>query len=99
MDDNKCLLCNVNNATAENSHIIPSFLIAKVCSYNGGARRDQEVMFTITPTSDKLYLGKIPDTAIDKVLDLDNLEEERIENELKKIQLLWIISFVQIVKK
>ncbi len=83
METNKCLLCKENDATKTNSHIVPSFLVANVCSYDGSGKRDKEVMFTITPSKTSLYIGQLPDTKIEEIIDTENLTDERIERELK----------------
>lgn len=79
----KCALCRENDATKTNSHIIPSFLVAQICSYDGSGKRDKEVMFTMTPYEEKVYTGQIPDTKIQELFDQELLSEERIETELK----------------
>ena len=78
----KCLICCENESNKKNSHIIPSFLVADFCSYDGSKKRDKEVMFTITPYEEKVYIGQIPDTKIEELLDPEALSEERIRNEL-----------------
>ena len=83
MEQQLCLLCKQRPATKTNSHIIPSFMIAKVCSYDGRGKRDQEVMFTMSSYEDKVYTGQIPSTKFEELFDLDKLSDERIENELK----------------
>lgn len=83
MEYNNCLICNKKKATKTNSHLIPSFIIAKMCSYDGSGRRDKEVMVTMSFCEDKIYTGAIPDTKLDELFDRENLTEERIENELK----------------
>ena len=82
MNTGKCLLCKETDATKTNSHIVPSFLVANVCSYDGSGKRDKEVMFTITPTKTTLYTGQLPDTKIEEIINTKNLTDERIENEL-----------------
>lgn len=83
MENQPCLLCNQRPATKTNSHIIPSFMIAKVCSYDGRGKRDQEVMITMSSYEDKVYTGQIPSTKIDELFDTEKLSDERIEEELK----------------
>lgn len=83
MEYQPCLLCNQRPATKTNSHIIPSFMIAKVCSYDGRGKRDQEVMFTMSSYEDKVYTGQIPSTKIEELFDTEKLSDERIEEELK----------------
>lgn len=83
MDFQKCALCEDKDATKTNSHIIPSFLIAPICSYDGSGKRDKEVMFTMTPYEEKIYTGQIPDTKIQELFNQDELSDDRIENELK----------------
>nr|WP_281548067.1 hypothetical protein [Alistipes onderdonkii] len=83
MIDN-CLICNNKKATKTNSHIIPSFLVAMVSSYDGSYRRGKELMFTISSFQEKIYTGALPDTKLEQIFDTENLTEERIENELSK---------------
>lgn len=78
-----CLICHEEKATKTNSHIIPSFMVAKVCSYDGSGKRDKEVMFTMTHNDDKVYTGALPSTKIEELFDLDKLTDERINKELK----------------
>lgn len=81
MRDN-CLICNNREATKSNSHIIPSFLVAMVSSYDGSYRRGKELMFTISSFQEKVYTGELPDTKLEQIFDADTLTEERIKNEL-----------------
>ncbi len=83
MDIKPCTLCGIHSATQLNSHIIPSFMIARVCSYDGRGRRDTEVMFTMSTYEDKVYTGQIPSTKIEELFDTENLTDERIEDELE----------------
>jgi hypothetical protein len=80
----KCLICNENDATKKNSHLIPSFLVAMVVSYNHSYKRDKELMITISPHQSKIYTGALPDTKLEQIFDTANLSEERIANELSK---------------
>ena len=59
-----CLLCGIKPATKTNSHIIPSFMVASVCSYDGSGKRDKEVMFTMSTYEDRIYTGAIPSTKL-----------------------------------
>lgn len=82
---NKCMICQENEATKTNSHIVPSFLLAMFTSYNGSCKRDTEVIFTITDTKDSVYTGRsVPETKIENLFNNANLTEERIEEELSK---------------
>ena len=83
MENKPCTLCGERPATKLNSHIIPSFMIARVCSYDGSGKRDKEVMFTMSTYEDKVYTGQIPSTKLEELFDTDKLTDERIENELK----------------
>ena len=83
MEYNNCLICNKEKATKTNSHLIPSFMIAKVCSYDGSGKRDKEVMFTMTSYEDKVYVGAVPDTKLDELFNQEKLTDERINQELK----------------
>ncbi len=83
MENKPCTLCRIRPATKLNSHIIPSFMIARVCSYDGSGKRDKEVMFTMSTYEDKVYTGQIPSTKLEELFDTDKLTDERIENELK----------------
>ncbi len=68
MGQNKCLICAELDATKTNSHLIPSFMVAKVCSYDGSGKRDREVMFTMYLCKDRVYTGALPDTKIAELL-------------------------------
>jgi len=83
MEYQDCLICKKKKATKTNSHLIPSFIVAKVCSYDGSGKRDKEVMFTMTSYEDKVYVGAVPDTKLDELFDQKILTDERIEKELK----------------
>lgn len=78
-----CLICKERPSTKKNSHIIPSFLLAPIFSYDGSSKRGGEVMFTITPTEEKVYIGELPDTKIESLFDTQSLTDERIDSELK----------------
>ena len=78
-----CKLCGEKPASKTNSHLIPSFMIASVCSYDGSGKRDKEVMFTMSTYEDKVYTGAIPSTKYEELFDMDKLTDERIESELK----------------
>lgn len=80
----KCLICNENDATKKNSHLIPSFLVAMVVSYDHSYKRDKELMITISPHQSKIYTGELPDTKLEQIFDTANLTEERIATELSK---------------
>lgn len=83
MEKKKCLLCRDRIANKTNSHLVPSFIVANVCSYDDSGKRDKEVMFTITPQKTKLYTGRnIPDTKIEEIIDTETLTDERIDTEL-----------------
>lgn len=66
---NNCLICKKEKVTKTNLHLIPSFIIAKVCSYDGSEKRNKEIMFTMTSYKDKLYVGTIPDTKLDELFN------------------------------
>lgn len=83
MECDNCLICNREKATKTNSHLIPSFMVAKVCSYDDSGKRDKEVMFTMSPYEDKVYVGAVPDTKLDELFDQKKLTDERINQELK----------------
>ena len=83
MGYNVCKLCNCNIASKKNSHIIPSFLIAMVTSWDQSYKRDKEVLFTMHGLKRKLYIGELPDTKINELFESDKLTDERIEKELK----------------
>lgn len=77
----KCLICNNLEATKKNSHIIPSFLIAMVTSYDNSYKRDKEILFTIRNFKTQIYTGNLPSTEYERLFE--NLTEERINHELK----------------
>ena len=83
MEYQDCLICKKSKATKTNSHLIPSFMIAKVCSYDGSGKRDKEIIFTMTSFEDKVYAKAIPDTKLEELFDQKILTDERIEKELK----------------
>lgn len=79
-----CHICGEKEATKTNSHLIPSFLVTPVCSYNQSGRRDSELMFTITSNGQNVYTGRdVPLEKYEEVFDTTKLTDERIENELK----------------
>ena len=80
----KCKLCDLNEATQKNSHIIPSFIVSSIFSYDGSGKRDKEVMVTMTSHLDKFYIGALPSTKIEELFDSSKLTDERISNELSK---------------
>lgn len=81
----KCMICQDNEATKTNSHIIPSFLITKFVSYNDSGKRDTEVLFTISDNNDSVYIGRaVPDSKMENLFEMDKLTEDRIHNELSK---------------
>ena len=77
-----CALCKKNEATKTNSHIVPSFLGARVFSYDGSGKRGKEVAFTLTASKQKVHTGDIPSTKYEELFDEKSLTDERIE-ELK----------------
>ena len=83
MEYPKCTICGIADATQKNSHLIPSFMVSKVCSYDGSGKRDKEVMITMSSYQDKVYLGAVPDTKVEELFDKEKLTEERINKELK----------------
>lgn len=83
MEYRDCLICKKKKATKSNSHLIPSFMIAKMFSYDGSGKRGKGVMFTMSPCEDKIYVGAIPDTKIEELFDPNKLTDERINEELK----------------
>lgn len=83
MEYPKCTICGSADATQKNSHLIPSFMVSKVCSYDGSGKRDKEVMITMSSYQDKVYLGAVPDTKVEELFDKEKLTDERINKELK----------------
>lgn len=82
--ENICTLCQVNPATKTNSHIVPSFLVAMVASYDGSYARGKEIMFTIDSYKTRVYTGAIPSTEYERIFNYPELTEERIEQELSQ---------------
>lgn len=78
-----CMICNSCEATKTNSHIVPSFLIAMVSSWNQSYKRDKEILFYINGIKNSIYTGQIPDTKYEELFDLEVLTQKRIESELK----------------
>lgn len=83
MEYPKCAICKNADSKQKNSHLIPSFIISRVCSYDGSGKRGKEVMITMTPYNYKVYLGALPDTKVEELFDTEKLTEERINSELK----------------
>lgn len=79
------MICQENEATKTNSHVIPSFLITTFTSYDGSGKRDTEVMFSISNNKDSVYTGRsVSDAKYESLFDMDNLTKERIHEELSK---------------
>lgn len=43
----RCAICGQREATKPNSHLIPSFIISMVSSYDGSYKRDKEMLFLL----------------------------------------------------
>lgn len=82
-DNTKCALCKINEATQTNSHIVPSFLGARIFSYDGSGKRGKDIAFTLTASKQKVHTGDLPSDKYEELFDEKNLTDERIE-ELKK---------------
>ncbi|MCR5456090.1 MAG: hypothetical protein K6F33_13995 [Bacteroidales bacterium] len=54
----KCAICGQREATKKNSHLIPSFIISMVSSYDGSNKRDKEMLFTFKPLLSSFYAGR-----------------------------------------
>ncbi len=54
----KCGICGQRKATKTNSHLIPSFIIAMVSSYDGSYKRDKEMLFTFESILSFFYAGR-----------------------------------------
>ena len=54
----KCAICGQREATKTNSHLIPSFIIAMVSSYDGSYKRDKEMLFTLESIQSSFYAGR-----------------------------------------
>lgn len=78
-NNNICCLCQRNEATKTNSHIVPSFLGARVFSYDGSGKRGKEVAFTLTASKQKVHTGELPSTKYEELFDEKSLSDERIE--------------------
>lgn len=76
---NDCCLCHKNEATQTNSHIVPSFLGARVFSYDGSGKRGKDVAFTLTASRQKVHTGDLPSTKFEELFDEKSLTDERIE--------------------
>lgn len=76
---NICCLCQRNEATKTNSHIVPSFLGARVFSYDGSGKRGKEVAFTLTASRQNVHTGDLPSTKFEELFDEKSLTDERIE--------------------
>lgn len=77
-----CLLCKNAEATQTNSHIVPSFLGARIFSYDGSGKRGKDIAFTLTATRQKVHTGDLPSTKYEELFGEGSLNEDRI-NELK----------------
>lgn len=73
-----CLLCKKNEATQTNSHIVPSFLGARVFSYDGSGKRGKDIAFTLTATKQRVHTGDLPSTKFEELFDEESLNENRI---------------------
>lgn len=80
--DEICFLCEEKEATKTNSHIVPSFLGARVFSYDGGGKRGKDIAFTITGSKQRVYTGNLPSDKYEELFDEKNLTDERTK-ELK----------------
>lgn len=76
---NDCCLCHKNEATQTNSHIVPSFLGARVFSYDGSGKRGKEVTFTLTASKRTVHTGNLPSTKYEELFDENNLDDNRLE--------------------
>lgn len=82
-DINKCTLCKNNNATQTNSHIVPSFLGARIFSYDGSGKRGKDIAFTLTASKQTVHTGDLPSDKYEELFDEKGLTDERID-ELRK---------------
>lgn len=80
--DEICFLCEEKEATKTNSHIVPSFLGARVFSYDGSGKRGKDIAFTITGSKQRVYTGNLPSDKYEELFDEKNLTDERTK-ELK----------------
>lgn len=79
------MICQENEATKTNSHVIPSFLVTMFTSYNSSGKRDTEVLFSISDKKDSVYTGRaVPDTKFEDLFETEKLTDERIHEELSK---------------
>ncbi|MBR4327596.1 MAG: hypothetical protein IKP73_18945 [Bacteroidales bacterium] len=54
----KCAICGQREASKPNSHLIPSFIISMVSSYDGSYKRDKEMLFTFESIQNSFYAGR-----------------------------------------
>lgn len=81
----KCLICGAKLATKKNSHLIPSFLLAPIFNYDGSTKRGKEVMFTISPTGETVYVGELPDTKLETLFDSESPDyDDRASTEFRE---------------
>lgn len=78
-NNDNCCLCQRNKATKTNSHIVPSFLGARVFSYDGSSKRGKEIAFTLTASKQEVHTGDLPSTKYEELFDENSLTNERIE--------------------
>lgn len=76
---NTCALCQQNEATKTNSHIVPSFLGARVFSYDGSGKRGKDIAFTLTASKRIVHTGNLPSTKYEELFDDSNLDDNRLE--------------------
>lgn len=74
-----CALCKKKEATQTNSHIVPSFLGARVFSYDGSGKRGKDVAFTLTASKRIVHTGNLPSTKYEELFDDSNLDDNRLE--------------------
>lgn len=74
-----CALCKKKEATQTNSHIVPSFLGARVFSYDGSGKRGKDVAFTLTASKRTIHTGNLPSTKYEELFDEKNLTDKRVE--------------------
>lgn len=73
----RCRICQEREADKKNSHQLPSFLAAMICSSRTYKRGGAELMVQIDKYGNHIYASGLPDTKWEELFD--DLSEERIQ--------------------
>lgn len=78
-----CLICGKADASKTNSHIVPSFLVSMYDSYDNSGKRGRDLQISITDIGRSTYVGAIPSTKYEEIINEDSLNDEKRIEELK----------------